>query len=476
MVKKYDMIVIGSGAGMNVGGDALQRGMKVALLEHGSMGGTCLNNGCIPTKILVSPADIIRAMSEAKDIGVKGHVHNVDFNLIMKRTLSFVDEGRSDMEVGISHASNMDWYKETGHFIKDYTMQVGKTQITAPLIIIASGSRQLVPKIPGLEEAGYIDNITVLDLKKPPKSLLIMGGGYIACEFGHFFSAIGTKVTIIGRNPRLLKNEEPEVSEIVKRRFSKYVKIRTGHEAVEVTKEGGQKVVHARNQETGKLTKFKADEIMLAVGRRSNADLLKPNATGVKTDKAGWITVNSYLETSKKGIYALGDALGKHMFRHTANYEAEVVSRNIFTDHKTKVDYHAVPHAVFGFPQVGGVGLTEEQAKAAGYENLMVGRAKYTDVTKGYGLGEEDSLVKVIVDGESRKILGAHIVGSEAADLVQQVVYLMYTNDQTYIPMARAQIIHPALSEVVVRAFGNMQPVGGQAHHHGHGHGHEHQH
>jgi len=474
-MKKYDMIVIGSGAGMNVGSDALQRGMKVALLEHGVMGGTCLNNGCIPTKILVTPADIIRAMDDAKDIGVKGHVHKIDFGLIMKRTLSFVEEGRSGMETGITQSRKIDWYKQTGHFIGDHTLQVGREQITSPLIVIASGSRQLVPEIPGLKEHGYIDNISVLKLTKPPKSLVIMGGGYIACEFGHFFSAMGTKVTIVGRNPRLLKNEEPEVSEIVKKRFSKYVKIRTNHEVVKITKEGGQKVVHAKNRETGKMIKFKGSEIMLAVGRRSNADLLKPNASGVKTDPHGWIKVNQYLETSKKGIYALGDAVGVHLFRHTANHEADVVSKNIFAEgaSKTKVDYHAVPHAVFGYPQVGGVGLTQAEATAAGYDNLMVGKSKFSDVTKGYALAEDDSLVKVVVDGNTRKIIGASIVGTHASDLVQQLVYLMYTNDQTYIPIARAQVIHPALSEAVVRAFGNMRPVGGGGggQHHRHQHG-----
>lgn len=470
-MKKYDMIVIGSGAGMNVGSDALQRGMKVALLEHFVMGGTCLNNGCIPTKIMVTPADVIRTMNDAEDIGIHSKVTSVDFKLIMKRTMDFVLEGRHGMENGINHAEGLDWYKDTGYFIDDYTMQVGKEKITAPVIVIASGSRLMVPNIPGLKEAGYLDNVSVLDLKEPPKSMIILGGGYIACEFGHFYSAMGTKITILGRNPRLLKHDEPEISALVKRRFSKYVKIHTGIEAVKVEVKDGMKIVHAKSKADGKIYQFKAEEILLATGRRSNADLLKPNTTGVKTDPQGWIKVNEYLETSKPGIYALGDALGVHMFRHTANDEAAVVSRNIFSEHKVKMDYHAVPYAVFGYPQVAGVGMTQAQAVAAGL-NILVGKSKYSDVTKGYAMGENDTLIKVIVDWETRKILGAHIAGPEASDLCMQLVYLMNTPDQTYIPMARAQVIHPALSEAVTRAFGNLQPVGD-----GHGHaGHNHTH
>lgn len=469
---EYDVIVIGSGAGMNVASNAVNAGMNVAVVEHSLMGGTCLNNGCIPSKILLYPADVVRTLNDAATIGIKGSISKIDFGLIMKRMHSFVDEGRGEMEKGVAATDALTWYKNTGEFIGDYTLKVGKKTITAPKIILASGGRLLVPPIPGLQKTSYLDNISVLNLKKPPKSLIIMGGGYIACEYGHFFSALGTKVTILGRNPRLLKMEDPEISEIVKRRFSKFVSVHTNFEAVKVGKEGHNKVVYARNRQDNKTFKFKGEEIMLALGRRSNSDLLKPERTGVETDGNGWIKVTPYLETTKPNIWALGDATGKHMFRHTANYEANIVWRNAFTEHKLEADYHAVPHAVFGYPQVGSVGITEKEAKDAGYD-ILVGRAKYTDVTKGYAMDEEDSLVKVVVDGDTRKILGASIVGSEAADLVQQIVYLMNTDNQDYMPLANSQIIHPALSEVVINAFANLTPPG-QVHGHAHEHGHEH--
>jgi len=467
-VIEYDMIVVGSGAGMNVASSALGQGLRVAVAEHGLMGGTCLNTGCIPSKILLYPADVIRELEDAAAVGVMGRIHQIDFPLILQRARSFVREGRDEMEQAIKQTDQLKVYRDTVEFVGDYTLRAGQETITAPKIVIASGSRPLVPAIPGLAEAGYIDNVSLLELDKPPESLIIIGGGYIACEYGHFFSAMGSVVTILGRNPRLLKGEEPEISAVVERRFARYAIIRTNHEVLRVERRGRKKVVTARDRGTGQTAQFEAREIMLAVGRRSNADLLKPERTGVETDQDGWIKVNPRLETSKPNIWALGDALGKFMYRHTANAESEVVAANVLTEHKHQMDYHAVPHAVFGYPQVAAVGITEAQATEAGF-HVLVGRARYTDVTKGYAMAEPDSLVKVIVDGETRRILGCHIAGSHAAILVQQIAYLMNAGDQDYYPIADSQIIHPALSEVVVNALANLAPPG-HAHHHHHEH------
>jgi mycothione reductase len=456
-MEKHDLVVIGSGAGMNVASKAVQSGMKVAVVEHGLMGGTCLNTGCIPSKVLIYPADVIRELEEASSIGVNASVSSVDFPLIMRRMRSFVSADREQMEQGVSMVENLRWYRETGEFVGEYQLKVGEETITAPKMIIASGARALVPPIDGLQETGYLDHVSVLDLEALPDSLVIIGGGYIACEYGHFFSAMGTRVTILEMMPRLLLAEDPEISEVVKRRFSRYVDVHTNHKVEKVQQKGDLKVVTAVDAGTGEEREFTATEVMLAAGVRSNSDLLKPEKTGVETDERGWIQVDPYLETSKPNIWALGDATGRFMFRHTANYEAEIVSINALSEHRHQVDYHAVPHAVYGHPQVGAVGLTEAQAKEMGNE-ILVGRASYMDVTKGYAMGEEDGLVKVVVEQGTGKILGCHIVGPHAAILVQQVVYLMNAGEQDYIPLADAQVIHPALSEVVINAFGNMAP------------------
>jgi mycothione reductase len=456
-MEKYDLVVIGSGAGMNVASPAVESGMKVALVEHGSMGGTCLNTGCIPSKVLIYAADVIRELEEAASIGVHASVASVDFPLIMRRMRSFVSADREQMQQGVSMVESLRWYRDTGEFVGDYELRVGQETITAPKIVIASGARALVPPIDGLEEMGYLDHVSVLDLESFPESLIIIGGGYIACEYGHFFSALGTRVTILEMMPRLLLGEDPEISEVVRRRFSRYADVHLGHKVVKVEMKDGLKAVTAQDSESGEERQFTAQEVMLAAGVRSNSDLLKPEETGVETDERGWIVVDPYLETTKPNIWALGDAIGKFMFRHTANYEAEIVSINALSEHRHQVDYHAVPHAVYGFPQVGAVGLTEAQAKEVGYE-ILVGRASYMDVTKGYAMNEEDGLVKVVVEQRTGKILGCHIVGPHAAILVQQVVYLMNAGDQDYIPLADSQIIHPSLSEVVINAFGNMAP------------------
>jgi len=456
-MKEYDVIIIGSGAGMNVASNALAEGLSVAVLDHGPLGGTCLNTGCIPSKILLYPAEVIRKMQDAAEIGVHGKIIKVDFDLIKARMKAYVDDGRHEMEHGVSGTKNIMWYQAKGEFTGDHTLKVGNETIYAPKIILASGSRPQVPDIEGLKKTGFIDNVSLLELHKLPKSLVIIGGGYIACEYGHFFSALGTQVTIIGHNPRLLKNEEPEISAIMQKRFGKYVKIFTNMDVLRAEKSGWSKAVYAKDRTANKVFKFTTDEIMVAAGRISNADLLKPELTGVDTDGEGWIMVNEYLETTKEGIWALGDATGKYMFRHNANHESDVVWVNAFTDKRRTVDHHAVPHAVFGYPEVASVGLTQAQAQAAGYQ-ILVGKAPYSSVTKGYAMKEDDSLVKVLVDQKTRKILGCHIVGTDAAILVQQVVYMMNTDDQTYLPLARSQVIHPALSEAVIQAFARMVP------------------
>ncbi len=462
-MKEYDLIVVGSGAGMIIASRGIRAGMKVALVDHGPMGGTCLNNGCIPSKVLIYPADAIRALEAAKAVGVEARVEKIDFDLIMKRMHSIVDEGRRGMERSAEGTENLDWYRGWGEFVGDLEIKVGEETITAPKIFIASGARALVPPIPGLEEAGYLDNVSVMELEHLPKSLTILGGGYIGCEYGHFFSAMGTEVTIIGRSHRLLSNEDPEISEIVEKRFGEHVNVKTGHEVVKVEWEGGKKVVSAKDIDSGEIKEFPADEVMVALGRRSNSDILKPEKSGVEVDRHGWIVVDDYLETTRSGIWAIGDAIGKDMFRHAANREARIAWNNAFGERgekekeKEKVDRHAVPHAVFTYPQVGAVGMTEAEAKAAGYK-ILVGRAEYGDVAKGYAMAEEESLVKVIVNRKDGRILGCAIAGSDAADLAQQVVYLMNAGDQDYGPMVRSLVIHPALSEVVARAFANLMP------------------
>jgi dihydrolipoamide dehydrogenase len=466
-MKEYDLIVIGSGAGMNIASNAIERGLKVAVIEQGPLGGTCLNNGCIPSKVLLYPADVIRKLGDANAIGIEARIGKIDFARIMRRMRAYVAEGRQEMEQGVAATKDLALYRETGEFVSDHTLKVGEETISAPKIVIASGARPLIPPAEGLAEVGYLDNVSVLEMNRLPTSLIIIGGGYIACEYAHFFSAMGVKTMILGRNPRLLKEEEPEISEIVQRQLGRFVDIRTNHEVRRVRKGWRGKAVTVQDRGSGREYEIRAQEIMVAAGRISNADLLKPERSGVKTDEQGWIVVNEYLETSKEGIWALGDATGRYMFRHTANEEADIVWTNAFGEHKHEMRYQGIPHAVFTYPQVAAVGMGEEEARRS-VKKLLVGHAHYGEVVKGFAMAEEDALVKALVDGENGRILGCHIVGSEAAILVQAIAYLMHAGEGDYMPLALAETIHPALSEVVMRAFGSLEPVE-QEHTHVHG-------
>ena len=459
-MEQFDLIVIGSGAGTNVASRAAEKGLRVALVDQGPTGGTCLNNGCIPSKMLIYPADVIRSIQDARNIGVHAELNEVDFNRIMSRMHSVVDQARSNLEEALENSEALSYIKVRAEFIGEYVLKAGDRTITSKKMVIATGARTLVPAIAGLQEAGFLDNVSLLQLAELPRSLIIIGGGYIACEFGHFFSALGVDVTIIGRHPLLLKGEDAEAAKLVSQRLSQFVRVITGHEVISVEKRGKMKAVSAKNREDGRVHQFEAEEILLAAGRQPNSDLLHPERSGVETDRLGWIVVNQYLETSKKGIYALGDALGKHMYRHTANYEAEVVIHNLLEANGEleleKVDYHAVPYAVFTYPTLAGVGMKEQEAAAKGLK-VLVGRAGYMDTAKGVAMGEESGLVKVVLEEETGKILGATVVGPAAAELAQQAVYLMNTEYQDLMPVMRAQVIHPTLNEVLVRAFSELE-------------------
>jgi mycothione reductase len=457
---KFDLIVIGSGAGTHVASEASHEGLRVALVDKGPTGGTCLNNGCIPSKILIYPADVIRSIQDAKAVGVHARIDEIDFQKIMSRMHEVVDKARDHLEEAIKTKENLTYFREKAEFIGDYVLKVGDKTITAPKIVISTGARPMVPRIPGLLDAGYLDNVSLLGLKTPPRSLIIIGAGYIGCEFGHFFSAMGTNVTIIGRGPLVLKGEDPDAAKMVQKVLSLNIKVMTGHEVVRVSRKGEKKVVFAKSMKDKKIYEFEADEILLAAGRRSNSDLLHPEKTGIETDEHGWIKVNEYLETSKKDIWAVGDAIGKHMFRHTANYESKIVSNNLLITNKLNdreaADYHAVPYAIFTHPQVAGVGMKVEEAMNSG-RNVLVGCARYMDVAKGVAMAEEHGFAKVILEEDTGRILGATVVGPMASELVQQVVFLMNTEYQDLVPVIKSQVIHPTINEVLVHAFSNLE-------------------
>jgi dihydrolipoamide dehydrogenase len=455
-MEKFDVLVVGSGSGMIVAANAVNNGMKTALVEFGPLGGTCLNRGCVPSKMLIYPADVVTMIKEAEAIGVKATVDSIDFKSIMNRMHELVKEDVERQERAMKVDSRIKWFRSKGEFISDYTMKIGEDEIKAEKIFIVSGARPDIPPIKGAEKTRFLTSDSLLQLETLPSSIIIIGGGYIAAEYGHFFASMGTKVTIIQRGLGLLPDEEPEISELLTNEMKKRMQIFTNHEAVEVKENGDTKTVIAKNREDSSLKEFSAETLLIAAGRTPNSDILKPEKTGVKLDKRGYIEVNEHLETRKKNIWAFGDAIGKQMFKHVANYEAQVVWHNSTHEHKIAMDYSAAPHAVFTHPQIAAVGLKEAEAKQKGYK-ILVGTAEYKDTAFGAAMGKPEGFVKVILDRKTGKLLGGHIIGPFASALIQEIVDAMAVGDKTFVPIMRSMHIHPAMPEVVQNAFANLR-------------------
>ena len=453
-MKSYEAIVIGSGSGMFIVEEALAHGLKVALVDKGPLGGTCPNLGCIPSKMLIFPADRIVEIQEARKLGVEAELVKVDFKAIMERMRKSVRENQRHMRQNLAQIKNLDFYEGEGHFSGDYTITVGGEELRGEKIFIVSGSRPFIPPIKGLEGTAYLTSETLLTLKERPASIIIMGGGYVGAEYGHFLAAMGTKVTILEMADRLVLAEEPEVSELLRKSLSQRMEVYLNTEASEVARGGDGVRVAVRDTKSGARKELTAQQIMVAVGRRSNADLLKVENTGVELDKRGFIKVNEYLETSRQNIFAVGDVNGKQMFTHVANREAVVAAHNALHDARLKMDYSAIPHAVYSHPQIAAVGLTEEQARAG--HDILVARTRYFEVAKGVAMMETEGFAKAIVARDNRKILGFHIIGPYAPILVQEVINAMQSGG--HIAEIDGGIhIHPALPELIPATLSNLE-------------------
>jgi len=359
----------------------------------------------------------------------------------------------------VEKAEDFDFYGGEAHFTGDYTLEVNGKTIKGRTIFIVSGARPLIPRIKGIEEIEYLTNESALQLTERPESMVIIGGGYVACEFAHFFEAMGATVTIVQRNKRLVPEEEPEVSELLRTAFSRRMAIHTDTEAIEVRQTGKVATITAQERGSGKQMEITAQHVLIAAGRKSNADILMAGNTGVKTDEKGYIVIDEFFETTKKNIWSFGDAIGKKMFRHAANHEAELAWHNAAHGKKSRMNYLTVPHAVFTYPEIASVGLTEEEAaKLMGKHEVLVGKAMYTDVARGDAMMETEGFTKAVVHRKSGKILGYHIIGPQASILIQEVVNAMAADGNIW-SVAKGIHIHPALSEVVLKAFGKLEEV-----------------
>jgi mycothione reductase len=453
-MKEYDVIVIGSGCGIIIVNKALAHGLKTALVDKGPLGGTCLNYGCIPSKILTTAANRVLEIQESTKLGIKSRVVSLDFKSIMQGMRKNILESRQRLRANILRTPSLDLFEDIGTFTGDLTLEVKGEAIRGKKIFIASGARPFIPQIEGLDKTDYLTNETLLQLNEKPESLLIIGGGYVGVEYGHFFAAMGTKVTIIEMAERLVPLEEPEISELLRNKLSQRMEVYTRTAVIKGQKQDSSYRVLARDVTNNHEKEYSAEKILIAAGRTPNTDLLNAGKTGIQVDNKGFIMVNEYLETTRRNIYAVGDANGKQMFTHVANREAFLAANNALHDEWVKMDFSASPHAIFSYPQVASVGLTEIEARKK--YRVQTGKARYYDHAMGLALQEKDGFAKAIIEKETGRILGFHIIGPEASILIQEVVNVMAARG-TLRDIRNGMHIHPALSEVIQSAFSHTE-------------------
>lgn len=449
-VEHYDAIIIGTGSGNMIPPEIAEQ--RVALVERGVFGGTCLNRGCIPSKMLVYAADRALMARDNSKYGVTTEFHSVDWPAIVDRVFGRIDPIAEGGEQYRDKSDTITVVRGSGRFVDHKVLDVEGRRLTADTIVLAAGARPFIPPIPGLAAVDYHTSDTVMRVAELPRRLVILGGGYIAAELGHVFDAFGSHVTIVNRGDRLLRSEDDDISarftELAAERFD--VRCGTAVRQVEQRDDGTILV----DIDTGGLADtLEADVLLVATGRIPNSDELDVAATGVETDAAGGVVVGPDMQTSVPGIHALGDITNPYQLKHVANAESRVVFHNlVHPDDKRTMNYDAVPHAVFSHPQVASVGMTEREAAAKGLP-FITAIKDYGGTAYGWAMEDTTSFVKLVAHAQTRCLLGAHIIGEQASTLIQILIQAMGFG-QTVDDVVREQLwIHPALTEVVENAL-----------------------
>lgn len=449
--RQFDVVVIGGGSGLTAAYFALQDDKTVALVTDRpeAMGGTCVNFGCIPTKTLIQSAEVMKAIRNAEQFGIgldQGSVR-VDFPAIMRRMREARAENAKGPRQWVEDA--MTPFYGRARFVDEKLLEMEDGQrLTGDRIFIAAGARAAVPPINGLEDTGYWTNESVLELGQQPDSLIVIGGGYIGAELGHFFAALETEVTLINGSLPLL-NEDEDVGKLFTSEFGKAVRLVTGR--AKCARAGNSRKAVVVEGEDGSTQEVTADEILVATGRRPNTDGLDLDATGIACNESGFIEVDDQLRTSRPDIYAYGDIIGQAMFKHTSSYEGELAYRNS-QGARQKVSYRANPHAVFSDPQIGSVGLTEQECRRRKLD-YKVAKKDYAEVAKGKIVGAPPGFAKLIVEEESERILGFHMIGPHAADLIHEVVVAMNASGGRAHLVRDTIHVHPTLPEMIRAVF-----------------------
>ncbi|MEE9414048.1 MAG: mycothione reductase [Acidimicrobiales bacterium] len=451
-MQEFDLIIIGSGSGNSLVTPFFDD-KRVAIVEKGVFGGTCLNVGCIPSKMFVYTADLAAYAGDTDRYGISTAFNGADWPAIRDRVFGRIDPIAAGGEHYRIHENpNVTVFKAEAKFVGPKILDVAGEQITATNIVAAAGARVFVPDLEGLVETGYFTSDTVMRIDELPKRMVVLGAGYIASELGHVFGSLGSDLTIINRSELFLRYEDEDISRRFTEVYGKRFNVLCGT-VVDKCFRNDDSSITLEIDVRGDKRSIDTDMILVATGRIPNADTLDAAVAGIEIDDAGYIVTDDHGRTNVDGVWALGDITTALQLKHSANHEARVVAHNLANpDDMITRDLSLVPHAVFGHPQVAAVGLTESEVIKAGTP-YVTKTQNYGDTAYGWALEDGDSFVKLIAHAETRMLLGAHIIGPQASTLLQQLIQGMRFG-QTVDQMANDQMyIHPALTEVVENAL-----------------------
>ena len=448
-MKTYDLVVIGSGGAANIAQCAYEAGLKVALIEEAKMGGTCLNRGCIPSKMLIHPANVATSIKESHKLGFESSLRIVHFKKILERINKETDTDSSRISSWYKTTKDIGYYQGHARFLSDHVIDVQNEIFFGKIIVIGTGARPSIPPISGLLATPYWTSTQALRSHSLPKRLIVIGGGYIACELGYAYAALGCDVHFLVRDHQLLTREDNEISQQFTKIFSKnhslYFDVST--EKVEYTHKKFRVTIKDKNK---KIKRIDSDALLVATGIAPNADKLGLENTSIKTNNRGFIKVNQFLQTKAKNVYALGDVVGNYLFRHSVNFEADYLCNLLVREKKKPISYPPIPHAVFTHPEIAAVGKTQEELHEEKIP-YIIGRCKYSETAMGLARHSDQDFVKLLFHRKTKRLLGAHIMGEEASILIHQLIYAI-TLQATVADLLKMVYVHPALSEVVMRA------------------------
>jgi pyruvate/2-oxoglutarate dehydrogenase complex dihydrolipoamide dehydrogenase (E3) component len=454
---EYDAIVIGTGqAGPSLALRLAAAGMRVAVAERKLIGGTCVNTGCTPTKTLVASAYAAQLARRAAEYGVLlGGGVAVDMNRVTARMDAVVARSRNGLTAALEGAANLSLYRGHARFVAAHDIAIGAERLTAPRIFVNVGGRAAAPPLPGLDAVRYLTNASMMDVDFLPRHLVIVGGSYIGLEFGQMFRRFGSAVTIVEMAPRLVRHEDEDTSAAIKEIVeSEGVEIRLNAKCISLAKQGEE--IAARVDCTEGAPEVVGSHLLLAVGRRPNTDDLGLDRAGVRVDAQGYIVVDDALQTNVPGIWALGDCNGRGGFTHTAYNDFEIVAANLLDGDARRVSDRIPAYALYVDPPLGRAGMTEAEARQTGHR-VLVGRRPMTRVARAIEKGETQGFMKIIVDGDTKEILGAAVLGPGGDEVIHGVLDLMYAR-APYPVLQRAMHIHPTVSELLPTILGELRP------------------